>query len=56
MIIYITFRIATEYHLGILKAKLAKYRQDLIDIKTAAGGGKVKKELFITVNHCFFSF
>jgi ribosome-interacting GTPase 1 len=27
--------------LGILKAKLAKYRQDLIEIKTAAGGGKV---------------
>lgn len=30
---------ATEYHLGILKAKLAKYRQELIDIKTGGGGG-----------------
>lgn len=29
---------ATEYHLGILKAKLAKYRQELIEIKTGSGG------------------
>ena len=31
---------ATEYHLGILKAKLAKYRQELLDIKTGGGGGR----------------
>ena len=31
---------ATEYHLGILKAKLAKYRQELLDIKTGSGGGR----------------
>lgn len=40
--------LATEGHLGILKAKLAKYRQDLIDIKTAAsGGGKVIERYFM---------
>ena len=31
---------ATEYHLGLLKAKLAKYRSELIDGKTAGGAGK----------------
>ncbi|PJF19728.1 Developmentally-regulated gtp-binding protein 2 [Paramicrosporidium saccamoebae] len=29
-----------EYHLGILKAKLAKYRAELLDIKSGGGGGK----------------
>lgn len=32
--------LATEYHLGLLKAKLAKYRSELLDIKANAGGGK----------------
>lgn len=32
--------LATEYHLGTLKAKLAKYRQELLDIKTGGAGGK----------------
>lgn len=31
---------ATEYHLGLLKAKLAKYRAELLDIKAGGGGGK----------------
>ena len=31
---------ATEYHLGLLKAKLAKYRSELIEGKATAGGGK----------------
>lgn len=32
---------ATEYHLGLLKAKLAKYRSQIIEgDKKAAGGGK----------------
>ena len=32
---------ATEYHLGLLKAKLAKYRSQLIEgDKKAAAGGK----------------
>lgn len=38
---YLISPIATEYHLGTLKAKLAKYRQELLDIKTGSGGGKV---------------
>ena len=29
---------ATEYHLGLLKAKLAKYRADLLDIKSGGAG------------------
>ena len=31
---------ATEYHLGLLKAKLAKYRSMLIEGESKAGGGK----------------
>lgn len=32
---------ATEYHLGLLKAKLAKYRTQLLEPTTK--GGRVKK-------------
>jgi small GTP-binding protein len=31
---------ATEYHLGLLKAKLAKYRQELLEPKGTGGSGK----------------
>jgi len=37
---------ATEYHLGILKAKLAKYRQELLEIKTGGTGGPGRGEGF----------
>lgn len=33
--------IATEYHLGLLKAKLARYRSQLLDPPKSAGAGKV---------------
>ena len=31
---------ATEYHMGLLKARLAKYRSELIDGQSKSGGGK----------------
>lgn len=31
---------ATEYHLGLLKAKLAKYRQQLLEPTTKSGTNK----------------
>ena len=31
---------ATEYHLGLLKAKLAKYRQQLLEPQTKGGSSK----------------
>ena len=31
---------ATSYHLGMLKAKLAKMRRELIEPKSGGGGGK----------------
>lgn len=31
---------ATEYHLGLLKAKLAKYRQQLLEPTTKSGTSK----------------
>lgn len=37
---------ATEFHLGILKAKLAKYRHELIAMKTAASSAGGKGEGF----------
>ena len=33
---------ATEYHLGLLKAKLAKYRSQLLEPSKSAGAGKVR--------------
>ena len=33
---------ATEYHLGLLKAKLAKYRAQLLEPSKSAGAGKVQ--------------
>jgi ribosome-interacting GTPase 1 len=34
--------LATEYHLGLLKAKLAKCRQALLEGDAKAGSGKVR--------------
>ena len=33
--------LATEYHLGLLKAKLAKFRQALMEGDSKSGAGKV---------------
>ena len=33
--------LATEYHLGLLKAKLAKFRQALMEGDAKSGAGKV---------------
>jgi ribosome-interacting GTPase 1 len=30
----------TEYHLGTLKAKLAKYRRELLEVPAKKGGGE----------------
>ena len=40
---------ATEYHLGLLKAKLARYRAQLIE-PTSKSGAKVCKELLVLEN------
>ena len=35
--IFFKFNVATEYHLGLLKAKLAKYRSQLLEPAKGAG-------------------
>lgn len=41
MIVRLFYTLATEYHLGLLKAKLAKYRAQLLEPQKTAGAGKV---------------
>ena len=42
---------ATEYHLGLLKAKLAKCRQQLLEPTGKTGAKVVLDKLIVTHNH-----
>ena len=42
LVLLCSINLATEYHLGVLKAKLARYRAELLEPDKGAGAGKVK--------------